>query len=62
MNWKVLLTSKTFWAGILTIGLGITQVVNGDVSTGSTTIAAGVGMICLRDAVAKTQIPPPPKA
>jgi hypothetical protein len=54
MNFGVLLTSKTFWTGIATIGTGIFSLVSGhDLQTGVMSILGGLGMIFIRDAIAK---------
>lgn len=51
MNFKRLITSKTFWTGLGTIAVGIFQIVEGDTATGIQTISIGAGMVFLRDAI-----------
>jgi hypothetical protein len=52
MNWKTLLTAKTFWTGIAMIGLGVVQIFHGNTDGGIQTIGQGAGLIFLRNAVA----------
>ena len=51
MNFKVLVTSKTFWSGIIGIITGVGMLYHGNTSTGVQTVVMSVIGICLRDAV-----------
>lgn len=56
VNWKELARQKTFWAGLALIVTGIgTLVADGETAKGIETIIAGIGLIFLRQAVAKVQ-------
>lgn len=48
-----LIKTKTFWAGISGIAVGIGQITTGDVPGGLQSIVVGLGIIFLRDATAK---------
>ena len=50
---KRLIGTKTFWAGVAGVASGITLIVNGDVGAGITTALTGIGMIFIRDGIAK---------
>jgi len=47
--WK----SKTFWTGLGAVGFGVTLIVGGDTEAGMQTILGGLGMIFLRQGIAK---------
>lgn len=53
LNIKDLISTKTFWLGIVTIGFGITQIAHGNTDSGIQSIALGLGMITGRDAISK---------
>lgn len=53
MNFKALLKSKTFWAGLASIVTGIGMVAQGDMQTGMQTVLTGIMVIFLRDTMAK---------
>jgi hypothetical protein len=53
MKLRKLLRTKTFWAGIGTIGTGVYLIVNGNVVEGIQSISGGLGMIFIRDALVK---------
>lgn len=54
MDWITMIRSKTFWLGIGAIVAGIITIAKtGDITSGSERIVAGLGMIFVRDAVAK---------
>lgn len=56
MNWKELIKSKTFWAGAALVVTGIgTWIADGDAAKGVQTILSGLGLIFLKQAVAKVQ-------
>ena len=55
MNFKKLLGSKTFWTGLGTVGYGVYLIASGNVETGAPTIAAGLGMIFIRDSISKVE-------
>ena len=46
-----MLKTKTFWLGIITIGLGVCQYVNGDSANGSQNVIIGLGLIFGRQAI-----------
>jgi len=47
----VLLTTKTFWVGLATIGFGAYLLATGEVDHGIRTITEGLAMITIRDAI-----------
>lgn len=48
------LRSKTFWTGIVMVGLGIYRSIEGDAENGMELIVEGIGLIFLRSAVRKS--------
>jgi len=50
---RVLLKSKTFWAGTLLIGLGIVSAYEGKMEEAAQLVLTGLGFIGLRDAIRK---------
>jgi len=55
---KKWLTSKTVWAGILLIILGIINLTDGDQANGAQRILEGIGLLGLRHAVWKALLSP----
>jgi len=55
---KRLITTKTFWIGLSSIASGIALICAGQIPEGVPLIVAGLGMICMRDAIAKIPTPP----
>jgi hypothetical protein len=53
MKIKELLKSKSFWLGVAGVAGGIALVVTGEMDQGIAAIGAGLGMIFIRDAIAK---------
>ena len=51
-----LITTKTFWTGIASIASGVALCAAHDYAQGVPLIIAGLGMIFIRDAVAKAAI------
>jgi len=51
VNFKKLIKSKTFWTGVATVVSGVVFVINGQVETGVQTVAAGLAMVFLRNAI-----------
>jgi len=58
MFWRLLQT-KTFWVGLSSIASGIALICAGQVPEGVPLIVAGLGMICIRDAIARAIAKPP---
>ncbi len=52
---KELITTKSFWAGLVTVVTGIGMVVMKDYANGAQTILGGLTAMFLRHAVAKTE-------
>ena len=52
-GWEIdfMLKTKTFWLGVITIGLGAAQYVNGDSANGSQNVIIGLGLIFGRQAI-----------
>ena len=55
MNFKVLLAAKTFWLGITTIVGGAILIKQGNLNEGILGVINGLGLIFIRDAIAKQQ-------
>jgi len=60
MFWRLIQT-KTFWVGLSSIASGIALCFAGQVPEGVPLIVAGLGMICIRDAISKTAADAAPK-
>jgi hypothetical protein len=56
-----LLRTKTFWVGLSSIASGVALICAGQVPEGIPLIVAGLGMICIRDAIATTGTSPKPE-
>lgn len=52
MFWRLVQT-KTFWVGLSSIASGIALCFAGQIPEGVPLIVAGLGMICIRDSIAK---------
>jgi len=48
-----LIQTKSFWVGCSSIASGIALTCSGNIPEGVPLIVAGLGMICIRDAIAK---------
>lgn len=53
MKFKEMIRSKTFWTGIGSVVGGVLTVIEGNQQAGIQLIIGGLGMIFLRDAIAK---------
>ena len=53
--WSRLFKSKTFYTGLAAVGFGIFRLTQGDVDGGITSLTTGLGMIFLRDGIAKAE-------
>lgn len=47
------LKTKSFWLGVLSIAWGVYEMVSGNLDSGKAEIGAGLGLIFVRDAIAK---------
>lgn len=54
MDWYSFIYQKTFWAGMGLIGLGAFKLSQGDIESGTSSIAQGFGLIFLRQAISKS--------
>ena len=54
MKIKNLLKTKTFWAGLASVGAGVGEIVAGSLSNGIQLVLAGISVIFIRDAISKT--------
>jgi hypothetical protein len=52
MNWKELISSKTFWTGLASVASGITMITQGDSTQGIQLVFTGLGLVFLRDSIA----------
>jgi len=54
MKIKTLLKTKTFWAGLASVGAGVGEIIAGSLSNGLQLVLAGISVIFIRDAISKT--------